>query len=365
MRRLSVLIVLICLASGAWQFSEEIALSKIQQVSDLAISDDGELWVLSSEAIARIDGKTGNPRSSREARNAQALTATNDNIYYIDRSNRLQFYAIEDHEGGAATEVYFNNPAQIQALSVNGSTGLIVREPGRLVFAAPFEIMGSLNTNADRFAVIPGANYGERRTPIFTLNGNRIFAWTGGRFINPENYTSKLIYSTGNSVIDFCADRKGSIYILFNDSITVLNDEGDYKGKIGIGNVSYGSRILTNPAENSLYIFDNNTRRIQVVSQSGRDSEELIVLDKNRPNPVDNFTEISFTLSEPLYLTITIYNLIGEPVKQIVKDRYLKGSHRVVWKAVDEQGNLVPNGVYFYRLESNKGVAIRQLIVLR
>jgi flagellar hook assembly protein FlgD len=114
-----------------------------------------------------------------------------------------------------------------------------------------------------------------------------------------------------------------------------------------------------------LYIFDNNTKRIQVVSQSGRDSEEMIVLDKNRPNPVDNFTEISFTLSEPLYLTITIYNLIGEPVKQIVKDRYLKGSHRVVWKAVDEKGNLVPNGVYFYRLESNKGVAIRQLIVLR
>lgn len=365
MRRLSVLIVLICLASGAWQFSEEIALSKIQQVNDLAISDNGELWVLSSEAIARIDGKTGNPRFSREARNAEAFTVVNDNIYYIDRSNRLRFYAIEGGESSASTEVYFNNPGQIQALSVNGSTGLIVREPGRLVFAAPFEIMGSLNTNADRFATIPGANYGERRTPLFTLSGNRIFAWTGGRFINPDNYTSKLLYSTGNSVIDFCADRKGNLYVLFTDSITVLNEDGEYKGKIGIGSISYGSRILANPTENSLYIFDKNAKRIQVVSQSGRDSEELIVLDKNRPNPVDNFTEISFTLNEPLYLTITIYNLIGEPVKQIVKDRYLKGTHRVVWKAVDEQGNLVPNGVYFYRLESNKGVAIRQLIVLR
>ncbi|KPL15361.1 hypothetical protein AMJ74_01660 [candidate division WOR_3 bacterium SM1_77] len=365
MRRLSVLIFLICLASGAWQFSEEIALSKIQQVSDLAISDNGEIWVLSSVAIAKIEGKSGSPLLSRETQNARAVAVLNDNIYYIDSNNRLLFYATEDGENIAATSLYFNNPAQIQALSVNGSPGLIVLEPNRLVFAAPFEIMGSLSTNADRFAIIPAANYAERRTPIFTLNGNRIFAWTGGRFINPDNYTNKLIYSTSNSVIDFCVDRKGNLYILCTDSITVLNDDGEYKGKIGVGNISYGSRILANPADNSLVIFDNNTKRIQIVSQSGRDSEELIVLDKNRPNPVDNFTEISFTLSEPLYLTITIYNLIGEPVKQIVKDHYLKGTHRVVWKAVDEQGNLVPNGVYFYRLESNKGVAIRQLIVLR
>ncbi len=52
-------------------------------------------------------------------------------------------------------------------------------------------------------------------------------------------------------------------------------------------------------------------------------------------------------------------------MKLIAKDRFLQGTHRVTWKAKDEKGNLVPNGVYFYRLESNRGVAIRQLIVLR
>jgi hypothetical protein len=365
MRRLSVLIFLICLASGAWQFSEEIALSKIQQVSDLTISDSGEIWVLSSSAIARIDRKTGNPLLSRETRNARAVSVLSDNIYYVDNNNRLVFYTREGETNTAVTELYFNNPTQMQALSVNGSPGIIVLEPSRLIFAAPFEIMGSLSTNAERFAIIPDANYTERRTPIFTLNGNRIFAWTGGRFTNPENYSSKLVYSTSNSIVDFCADRQGNLYVLFTDSITVLSNEGEYKGKIGVGNISYDSKILMNTADNSLVIFDNNTKRLQIITQSGRDSEELIVLEKNRPNPVDNFTEISFTLSEPLYLTITVYNLIGEPVKQIAKDRYLKGSHRVIWKAVDEQGHLVPNGVYFYRLESNKGVAIRQLIVLR
>jgi len=365
MRRLSVLFFLVCLAAGAWQFREEIALSRIKQVSDLAINDNGEIWVLSPQAVSKIDGKSTNLLLSREVRNARLVAALGSDVYYIDSNNQLLSYTAGDSENASATGLSFTNPTQLTALSVNGSPGLVILEPTKLVFAAPFEIMSSLSTNAERFALIPTADYTNRRTPLFTMSGNRIFAWTGGRFFNADNYFSRLIYSASNSIVDFCADRKGNLYILFSDSITVLDDTGEYKGKIGIGNISRGSRILSNPADNSLVIFDQTTKSIQIVSQSGRDAEELITLNKNRPNPVDNYTEISFTLSEPLYVTITIYNLIGEPVKQIVKDRFLKGTHRIVWNAVDAEGNMVPNGVYFYRLESAKGVAIRQLIVLR
>jgi len=365
MRRLSVLFFLVCLAAGAWQFSEEIALSRIKQVSDLAINVNGEIWVLSPLAISKIDAKSNNPLLSKEIKNARQVAVLGSSVYYIGNNNELRVYTSEDAENTLATGLTFNSPTQLAALSVNGSPGLVVLEPNRLVFATPFETMSSLSTSADRFALVPTADYTDRRTPVFTMSGNRIFSWTGGRFLNADNYSNRLTYSASNSIVDFCADRNGNLYILFSDSITVLDDTGEYKGKIGVGTISRGSRILSNPADNSLVIFDKLTRNIQIVTQSGRDAEELITLNKNRPNPVDNYTEISFTLSEPLYVTITIYNLIGEPVKQIAKDRFLKGTHRIIWNAVDAAGNLVPNGVYFYRLESTKGVAIRQLIVLR
>ena len=365
MTRSIVLFFLVCLASGAWQFSEEIALSRVTKVSDLTIDDKGEIWVVSPSGISAVDTKSGMAVLCKATNDARAVAVLDDRIYYIDNLNRLSFYTAEAEDNTTATNLFFNNATQINALSINGSPGLVILEPSRIVFATPFEVVSSLNTNAERFAMIPMADYSNRRTPLYTLSGNRIFAWTGGRFANADNYTSKLQYSASNSIIDFCADRKGNLYILFTDSITVISEEGEYTGKIGVGAVSYGSRILTNPADNSLLIFDNTAKSIQVVAQSGRESQELIVLEKNRPNPVDNFTEISFTLCEPLFLSITIYNLIGEPVKQIARDRFLKGTHRVVWNADDAQGNLVPNGVYFYRLESAKGVAIRQLIVLR
>lgn len=364
MKRLSVIIFLVCLASGAWQSSEEITLTKIDKVNDLAINDNGEMWILSPAAVSKIDAKSGNLLLLKQVQSATVLAILGESAYVVDKSGRLLIYPT-DNENAIATGLQFNNPTQMTALSINGSPGIIVREPNRLVFATPFEIFGSITTAADRFAVIPRADYTERNTPLFTLNGNRIFAWTGGRFMNAPNYTSTLVYSASSNILDFCADKRGNLYVLFTDSITVIDHEGEYKGKIGVGHVSYGSKILTNPKTNDLVLFDQLARSIQVVSETGRKAEELIVLDKNTPNPVDNYTEISFTLSEPLDLTITIYNLIGEPVKLIARDRYLNGTHRVIWNADDEQGNLVPNGVYFYRLESKKGVAIRQLIVLR
>jgi hypothetical protein len=365
MNRLIVLILPICLASGAWQFSEELALTKISQVNDLAISENGELWVLSPSTISKIDEKSGDPLEITQTQNARALAVLGDNLYYIDNINRLAAHSLDGQDNAVLTGLRFANPYQMTALSVSGTPAIIVLEPTRLAFTTPFEIISTLSINAERFSIIPLADYSDRRTPFFTLSGNRIFSWSGGRFQNADNYVSRLIYSASNTVLDFCADKKSNLYVLFADSITVLGDNGKYKGKIGVSNISVGSRIISNPANNELIVLDWSTKNIQRISETGQENEELIQLNKNRPNPVDNYTEISFTLSEPLYLTITIYNLIGEPVRQIAKQRYPKGTHRVIWKANDEAGNLVPNGVYFYRLESNRGVAIRQLIVLR
>jgi hypothetical protein len=365
MRRLSVLIFLVCLASGAWQSGEELALSKISQVTDLTISDNGELWVLSPSAISKIDDKNGDLLLPKHTQSARTLAALGNNLYYVDNNDRLVTQPIDGNENALTSGLTFTNPLQMTALSLAGTPVIIVLEPNVMVFASPPVVISTLNTDAERFAVIPDADYSDRGTPFYTLTGNRIFAWTGGRFQDAGSYTSRLIYSTSNSVLDFCADRSGNLYVLFSDSITVLDETGQYKGKIGVGSLTRGSRILVNPSENSLIVFDHLTKSIQVISETGHVTRDLIVLNKNRPNPVDNYTEISFTISEPLYLTITIYNLIGEPVKQIARDRYLKGTHRVVWHADDTTGNLVPNGVYFYRLESNRGIAIKQLIVLR
>jgi hypothetical protein len=190
--------------------------------------------------------------------------------------------------------------------------------------------------------------------------------WSGGNFRNPVEYISRKIFEATTNILDFTADKNGNLYLLFSDSVIVLDTGGKYTTKIEVENLAPGSRIISNSAGNTLYLFDKLKNSVRILSQSKtKTTGEIVTLEKNIPNPVDNFTEIQFTLSEPLDVILTVYNLIGEPVKVIARDYYPEGIHRIIWNITDEKGNLVPNGVYFYRLETKKGVAIRQLIVLR
>jgi hypothetical protein len=364
MKKLFVVLFFMCLALGAWQQSGEIILPKGIQVNDLTINNSGEIWILSTSSILKLEGTSTSPLLVQEVQGGKVLAA-DDHVYFVDNLNRL---SILDpvKEVVQPIKATINNPSQISVMTVDNKRMFITLEPEQLTFITEEKIVGTISTRADKFSIIPAANYSSTQTPFFTLNNNRIYSWSGGTYTNTENYTGELLYSASQNVLDFTADQAGNLFVLFSDSIVVLNTDGDFKQKIDITHVSSNSRILNNPTNNNLIIFDQLDKTLKILSTVGRDEKgDIIVLNKNTPNPVDNYTRIEFTINQPLSLTITVYNLIGEPVKVIAKGYYPKGTHQIVWNANDESGHLVPNGVYFYRLESTKGVAIRQLIVLR
>jgi len=366
MKKSMVFFFLMCIALGEWQQADEISLPKGIQVNDLTISNSGELWVLSSSSILKYETATKSPVFVQEMLNGKLLAVYDKEIYIVDNTNQLITFSQDEAGLTQPTGLFFNYPIAIAVATVGNRPFVIVQEPNKLTLVSDRKLSGSINTSAEKLNTIPAASYDDRQTPFFTLENNQIYAWTGGSFSSPERYRKRIMYSASSKILDFATNRNGNLYILFSDSIVVLEPDGDYKSKISTDNVPLGSRLFLNPANNNIAIFDQLEKSVKVLSGVTRGKTgELITLFNNQPNPVDNYTEIPFTINETLDVTITVYNLIGEPVKIIAKDRYPKGTHRVVWRADDEEGNLVPNGIYFYRLESNKGVAIKQLIVLR
>jgi len=365
MKKLAVILLFLCLAFGAWQQSGEITLPKSIQVNDLTISNSGEIWILSASALLKLEATSKSPLLIQEISDGKVLAAQ-DEIYILDNTSRLVFLNPSKEEVAQPTRLTFNSPDGIAAINADNDRYVLVLESNQLNFCSKEKILGSIITNADKFTVVPLADYSDTQTPLFTLANNRISSWTGGTFKNIENYRSRLLYSASNTILDFTADENGNLFVLFSDSIVVLGLSGEYKQKISIETMPLGSKILTNPANNNLVLFNRFDKTLEILSNIRADDRgEIVALHKNHPNPVDNLTDFEFTINQPLNLTITIYNLIGEPVKVIAKGHYAKGTHQVTWHADDDKGNLVPNGVYFYRLESEKGVAIRQLIVLR
>jgi hypothetical protein len=81
---------------------------------------------------------------------------------------------------------------------------------------------------------------------------------------------------------------------------------------------------------------------------------------QNYPNPFNARTTISYSLSQPGPVTLSIYNIMGQKVATVVDEVQEAGEHRVVWDAEDFK-----SGVYFGRLETSENQQPIKMIVLK
>ncbi|MFN3135873.1 MAG: FlgD immunoglobulin-like domain containing protein, partial [Candidatus Kryptonium sp.] len=73
-------------------------------------------------------------------------------------------------------------------------------------------------------------------------------------------------------------------------------------------------------------------------------------LYQNYPNPFNPSTSISFDLPEDAFVTLKIYNIIGQEIRTIVNEFKNAGRYTVVWDGKDNDGKIMPSGIYFYRI---------------
>jgi flagellar hook assembly protein FlgD len=77
------------------------------------------------------------------------------------------------------------------------------------------------------------------------------------------------------------------------------------------------------------------------------------ILEQNYPNPFNPTTQIKFALPVNSSVRITIYNLLGEAVRELVNSDLNSGVHTVQWNSEDYSGKKVSSGIYFYKLKAN------------
>jgi hypothetical protein len=94
------------------------------------------------------------------------------------------------------------------------------------------------------------------------------------------------------------------------------------------------------------------------------------VLEQNYPNPFNPSTQIKFGLPFNSSVRITIYNLLGEVVRELVNTDMNSGVHTVQWNAEDISGRKVSSGIYFYELNAhgvngNQFDQVRKMILMK
>jgi len=96
--------------------------------------------------------------------------------------------------------------------------------------------------------------------------------------------------------------------------------------------------------------------------------EEIIPVNvalSNYPNPFNPTTTISFSLPEDGNVKLSIYNVKGQKVKQLVSDQLSAGQHSIEWNGKDTNNKSVSSGIYFYRISAGKSSAMRKMLLLK
>jgi hypothetical protein len=83
-------------------------------------------------------------------------------------------------------------------------------------------------------------------------------------------------------------------------------------------------------------------------------------LDQNYPNPFNPMTRISFALPTDGYVSLTVYNLLGEKVATLAEMDMKSGVHEFTWNATNQ-----PSGVYFYTLKAGSFSETKKLVLMK
>ena len=107
---------------------------------------------------------------------------------------------------------------------------------------------------------------------------------------------------------------------------------------------------------------DFGSRIVTSVEEVAENPEEYRLF-QNFPNPFNPSTRLSFTLPIGTYVTLKVYNLLGNEVATLVDGRVSAGTHNVTWDVSQESG--IPSGVYIYRLVAGSFSAVKKMVLMK
>ena len=94
----------------------------------------------------------------------------------------------------------------------------------------------------------------------------------------------------------------------------------------------------------------------------GKSGELLSVF----PNPFNTSTSILYKVAENSKINLTIYNLFGQKIRELVNEEKQQGTHSVSWDGRDENGSMATNGLYFCRVVTNeKETQMKRIVINR
>lgn len=87
---------------------------------------------------------------------------------------------------------------------------------------------------------------------------------------------------------------------------------------------------------------------------------KLYSLSQNYPNPFNPITTINFQIPELSFVTLNVYDVLGNEIVTLVNEEKPTGSYEAEFDATN-----LPSGIYFYKLQAGDFIQTKKMILLK
>ena len=126
---------------------------------------------------------------------------------------------------------------------------------------------------------------------------------------------------------------------------------------------------IANITIDDVIIAGSNGELVEFIIRTSQSNVKVVpkefALLQNFPNPFNPSTEIRFALPSNEYVSLNIYNMVGQKIKTLKAENMVAGYHSVIWNGTNNVGNLVSAGMYFYSIQSNTFKKTKKMLYLK
>ena len=125
--------------------------------------------------------------------------------------------------------------------------------------------------------------------------------------------------------------------------------------------------IIVNPESEELFIADGTFEISEVIVANSANTIDVLIatpdvfsLSSAYPNPFNPTTSVALSLPNDGYVSVTVYNAIGQVVGTIADGYMTANVYDFSWNA-----SSVPSGMYFIRAEAGNSVDVQKVMLLK